>query len=87
MTRGMLIIDRREDESAYAPGANRAEVQAQYAKHSSSRKSWESTALPAPVEIELAPVATLLNPGIFCINETPGPDILLSLLLKRVWGV
>ena len=25
-------------------------------------------------------------PGIFCINATPGPAVLLKLLTQRVWG-
>jgi len=83
----MLVVDRREDESAYAPGANRAEVQASLDKTQFSG-NLESIALPAQVEIETAPLAKKkADSGIWCIIETPGPDTLLKILFERVWGV
>ncbi|KAJ7124949.1 Inosine/uridine-preferring nucleoside hydrolase domain-containing protein [Mycena epipterygia] len=86
LTRGMLVCDRRDEVSAYAPGANRAEVQAELDKHNSPRGTWESTALPALVETEQAPKD--LNPhGVICVHATPGPVTLLALLTQRVWGV
>ncbi|KAJ7128914.1 nucleoside hydrolase [Mycena crocata] len=86
LTRGMLIVDRRDDVGAYAPGANRAEVQAELDKHSSPHGPWESTALPAMVETEHAPKD--LNPrGVLCVHATPGPAALLQTLTKRIWGV
>lgn len=53
LTRGMVVIDRREDEGAYAPGANRAHVQAEL-EASAFRPAgeWESSAVPAQVEVE-----------------------------------
>ncbi|KAJ7668429.1 Inosine/uridine-preferring nucleoside hydrolase domain-containing protein [Mycena polygramma] len=86
LTRGFLVVDRRDDLSAYAPGANRAEVQAELDKHSSHHGQWESTALPALVETEDAPRS--LNPGgVMCVHATPGPASLLSLMTQRIWGV
>ena len=50
----MLVVDRREDDGAYAPGANRAQVQAELERHRPAG-TFESTALPAQVEVETAP--------------------------------
>ncbi|KAJ7874718.1 Inosine/uridine-preferring nucleoside hydrolase domain-containing protein [Mycena olivaceomarginata] len=86
LTRGFLVVDRRLDLSAYAPGANRAEVQAELDKHSSPHGAWESTAVPALVETEQAPRAVVAQ-GVICVHATPGPATLLKLLTKRVWGV
>ncbi|KIK68896.1 hypothetical protein GYMLUDRAFT_34898 [Collybiopsis luxurians FD-317 M1] len=56
LTRGMVVVDRREDDSAYAPGANRAEVQAALDEvNFSVHKKLESIALPARVEVEFDP--------------------------------
>ncbi|KAF9490034.1 nucleoside hydrolase [Pleurotus eryngii] len=88
LTRGMLVVDRREDETAYAPGANRAHVQAELERLvSDHHHEWESTASPAQVEIEKPADNTQLSEGVQCIVETPGPDALLKLLVKRVWGI
>ncbi|KAG6866636.1 hypothetical protein C0991_000746 [Blastosporella zonata] len=87
LTRGMLVVDKREDESAYSPGANRAEIQAEMDKKSIQHGIWESSALPAQVETEEDTKAQPKPSGILCVTETPGPDALLSLLFRRVWGV
>ncbi|KAJ6497852.1 Inosine/uridine-preferring nucleoside hydrolase domain-containing protein, partial [Mycena sanguinolenta] len=86
LTRGFLVVDRRDDLSAYAPGANRAEVQAELDKHNSHHGTWESTAVPALVEIEHAPSSVPAN-GVMCVHATPGPSTLLRLLTERVWGI
>ncbi|RDX55068.1 nucleoside hydrolase [Lentinus brumalis] len=103
LTRGMLVVDRREDVGAYAPGVNRAEVQAER-HHFKHTGTYESTAVPAQVEVEAPPTnpgkpqeqgpATMQDSkskthteGVPCITETPGPAALLQLLLERVWGV
>lgn len=86
----MLIVDRREDENAYAPGANRAKVQAELDKLEFEHVGeWESTAVPAQVEVELEgvpDVAPSAHAGVRCVTRTPGPDVLLDLLIRRVWG-
>ncbi|KAJ4468317.1 Inosine/uridine-preferring nucleoside hydrolase domain-containing protein [Lentinula aciculospora] len=87
LTRGMVVVDRREDKTAYAPGANRAEVQAQLEKkHLFGGKNSESIALPAPVEIEPKKPESD-HRSVWCVMETPGPEALLRTLLARVWGV
>ncbi|KAF8971042.1 Inosine/uridine-preferring nucleoside hydrolase domain-containing protein [Flammula alnicola] len=72
LTRGMLVTDRREDMSAYPLGANRSEAQRE------------------PHDIKTKEIAFSFNgdffDGVFCINKTPGPKVLLQLLLQRVWG-
>lgn len=83
----MLVVDRRLDKSAYAPGANRAKVQ-EAIQGRLEAGALESTAVPAEVELESAPRELKSNGnGVACIVATPGPDALLSLLLERVWGI
>ncbi|KIY65844.1 nucleoside hydrolase [Cylindrobasidium torrendii FP15055 ss-10] len=89
LTRGMLVVDRREDESAYAPGANRAMVQEELDKQSLKHETsgGEFSAVPAEVDVENAPVGNEDVSAVFCVSKTPGPKVLLDLLFKRVWGV
>ena len=89
LTRGMLVVDRREDKSAYAPGANRAFVQAQLERYNLRHGILESTAVPAPVGIECQSERKRDSDGtgIWCVTETPGSDVLVALLLERIWGV
>ncbi|KAF9467301.1 Inosine/uridine-preferring nucleoside hydrolase domain-containing protein [Collybia nuda] len=87
LTRGMLVVDRRADSSAYSPGANRAEIQAELEKRAFQHGEWESTAIPAQVEVEQATEEGPAKPGVLCVHETPGPEALLNLLLQRIWGV
>ncbi|KAJ3565909.1 hypothetical protein NP233_g7341 [Leucocoprinus birnbaumii] len=69
LTRGMLVIDRRDDQTAYAPGANRAEVQKQLDLLGIPHKPWESTALPAQVEVEREPHDNMNNQKGVCESE------------------
>ncbi|KDQ57686.1 hypothetical protein JAAARDRAFT_35371 [Jaapia argillacea MUCL 33604] len=87
LTRGMLVVDRREDlQSAYSPGANRAQVQAELERMHVEHARFESSAVPAQVDVEEAPHARDIE-GVACIVETPGPEEIVRLLLTRVWGV
>ncbi|KAJ3756877.1 nucleoside hydrolase [Lentinula raphanica] len=91
LTRGMLVVDRRNDKTAYAPGANRAQVQAELEKAHWAGGNLESVALPAQVEVESASQmkndAKGSHHGVWCVSETPGPEALLKTLLARVWGI
>lgn len=84
----MLVVDRRDDLSAYAPGANRAEVQMDLERYHVDQFALESAFVPAQVAVE-HPEDTRNNDeqGVACVTDTPGPDVLLKILLKRVWGV
>ncbi|PPQ98441.1 hypothetical protein CVT24_004120 [Panaeolus cyanescens] len=74
-TRGMLVVDRREDVSAYPLGANRSEAQREpHEGHTGPPKKSASTSTTPDAG------------GIPCVYGTPGPDILLEHLLRRVWG-
>ncbi|KAF9467300.1 Inosine/uridine-preferring nucleoside hydrolase domain-containing protein [Collybia nuda] len=75
LTRGMLVVDRREGKSAYPLGANRAEVQAELERHGSD--------LLVEQVLNEKPV----RPGVLCVHETPGSERLMDLVLQRVWGV
>jgi hypothetical protein len=102
VTRGMLVVDRREDQTAYAPGANRSEVQSILEQSHQHHGLLESTAVPAPVEMESeglhkGPDEWLghqtVHDGslggsmdVACIVGTPGKDVLLQLLTERLWG-
>lgn len=85
----MLVVDRREDEGAYDPGANRAAVQAELEKNSFLSKGvLESNAIPAQVEVEVPPTESKdPSGGVPVVTATPGPAVLLRLLESRIWGV
>ncbi|PSR79656.1 hypothetical protein PHLCEN_2v6957 [Hermanssonia centrifuga] len=90
LTRGMLVVDRRQAEGAYDPGANRALIQADIEKHGFTYAGvLESAAIPAQVEIEQPPSDVLrpAGPGVPVVTTTPGPAALLKLLSERVWGI
>ena len=87
LTRGMLVVDRRDDASAYAPGANRAYVQGELRKLDTPGQYWESTALPAQVEVEDSSHTNTSATGVTCVWDTPGADKLLQILLARIWGI
>ena len=79
-------MDRRLDKSAYAPGVNRAQVQDALQGRSEAH-SLKSTAVSAQVGLEGVPKELKsIGNGVACIVATPGPDVLLNLLLERVWG-
>ena len=86
----MLVVDRREDEGAYDPGANRAAVQAELERNKfHSGGVMESNAVPAQVEVETAPAMPekSSSEGVPVVTSTPGPAVLLSLLTSRIWGI
>jgi hypothetical protein len=80
----MLVVDRRDDLSAYAPGANRAEVQMDL-EHHTDQFALEAAFVPARVAVEHP--RNNNGHGVACVTDTPGPEVLLETLLKRVWGV
>jgi hypothetical protein len=83
----MLVVDRRDDLRNYAPGANRAEVQTELERHCVDHSALESTFLPAQVTVEHPDDTRISGRGVACVTHTPGPEVLLQILLKRVWGV
>ncbi|KAA1473944.1 nucleoside hydrolase [Dentipellis sp. KUC8613] len=88
LTRGMCVVDRRDDKGAYAPGANRAAVQAALERQQIAHGPFESTALPAQVEVEDSSQAELQKGGgVPCVVRTPGSDKLVELMFQRIWGV
>ena len=97
LTSGMCVIDRRSDQnSTYAPGVNRARVQAELkrrmaigASEPGSFGSFESVAVPALVEVEDEPshLAKDDQEGIPVIEGTPGAEALLQIMMKRIWHV
>ncbi|KAF4621327.1 hypothetical protein D9613_000545 [Agrocybe pediades] len=77
LTRGMLVVDRREDESAYELGANRSEAQKE-------KDDLEHNAKLAEQQKSHIKGSTVT--GIHVISETPGSQVLLEKLLNRVWN-
>ncbi|TFK54312.1 nucleoside hydrolase [Heliocybe sulcata] len=87
-TRGMLVVDRRDDQSAYAPGENRAHVQAELERLHVAHGVFESSAVPAQVEVEdKAQTENSGGESVAILTQTPGPAALIRLMLTRVWGV
>lgn len=82
ITRGMFVTDRREENTTYAPGTNRAEVQALLDLRQIGHGLLESTALPARVEVEDPALEQRQGKGVACLVETPGPSVLLQLLTR-----
>ena len=78
----MLVVDRRDDVGAYAPGDNRSHVyQALDPLHVSHGPFVPAPVLGDDIGERKADV------GVFTLVETPGSQVCLELLLQRVWGV
>jgi len=87
-TRGMLVVDRRDDVGAYAPGDNRSHVQQMLSDpYRVSQGPPESFVMPAPVLEDEVGKKKELDIGVFTLVETPGPRVCLELLFQRVWGI
>lgn len=94
LTRGMCVVDRRDDQGAYAPGVNRARVQAELKSRMAAGSSGvfgslESVAVPARVEVEDEPSHQCgdEHEGVPVIEGTPGVEALLQIMMKRIWHV
>jgi len=92
----MCVVDRRDDQSTYAPGMNRARVQVELKRHMATGTAepgsfglFESVAVPALVEVEDEPprLSKGDQEGIPVIEGTPGAEALLQIMMKRVWQV
>lgn len=83
----MLVVDRRDDVGAYAPGDNRSHVQQELDRLHASHGPFESTAAPAPVLMDDIGKKGKQDNGVFTLVETPGPRACLELLLQRIWGI
>ena len=87
LTRGMCVVDRRDDKGAYAPGANRAAVQAALERQNLKHGPFESTALPAQVAVEENAEVKTKTGGVPTVIGTPGSEALVNIIMERVWGV
>lgn len=89
-TRGMCVIDRRHSGYAYAPGPNRAEMQAALDRENVKHGPFESTAVPAQVMVEnkaQTKPATEGLEGVPIVTRSPGSEALVQTLFERIWGV
>ena len=86
-TCGMLVVDRRDDVGAYAPGDNRSHVQQELDRLHVSHGPFESAVVPAPVLVDNVGKKGKQDTGVFTVVKTPGPRVCLELLLQRIWGV
>jgi len=77
----MLVVDRREDESNYKVGANRAEEFALA----------NSVTVDPPIQVETGEqVGEALMEGVEgvpVVVESPGAKVAIKFLLERIWGV
>jgi hypothetical protein len=94
LTRGMCVVDRRDDRGAYIPGGNRARVQEELKSRMSAGStggsgSLESAAVPAcdEVEEESSLQCNGDQEGVPVIEATPGPAVLLQIMMERIWHV
>jgi hypothetical protein len=83
LTRGMLVVDRRS-EGLSSLGENRA-----YAQEKLSRIELpDNQSIPVPAQVEAKEdVGSGAGGGVAVVVQTPGQDVLVELLLKRIWGV
>ncbi|VDB95348.1 unnamed protein product [Peniophora sp. CBMAI 1063] len=87
-TRGMCVVDRRDEAMAYASGKNRAKLQEALIDADTKHGELESVAEPAPVMGEDTPEELPEGyEGVPIVARTPGPQVLLQILFSRVWGV
>ena len=84
ITRGMLVVDKRDSQNTCAPGTNYAEVQVGPERHLDSPLS---AAVPTQVDVEHPADPQIKGQGVACVVETPGSEKLLKMMLERVWGV
>jgi len=91
----MCVVDQR-DQSAHAPGVNRARVQAELERRIATGSAdpggfgpLEYVVVPARVEVEGEPSRPCEDEqeGVPVIESTPGPEALLQIMLKRIWHV
>jgi hypothetical protein len=73
LTRGMLVVDRRDDVGNYRPGDNRAQAWALNPATDDPR----AVQLRKRVEAE----------GVIVVTDSPGPQQLMRLMFERIWGV
>ncbi|GJJ06362.1 hypothetical protein Clacol_000553 [Clathrus columnatus] len=76
-TRGMLVVDRRMDESNYQPNENRQQV---HTLHS----------MVANASVEMTSAQEILSgaiQGVNIITETPGSEELTRMIFQRIFGV
>ena len=83
----MLVVDRRDDVAACAPGDNQSHMQQELDRLRDSDGPFESLAVPAPVLVDDTGKKGWQGIGVFTVVETPGPRVCLELLLQRIWGV
>ena len=74
-TRGMLIVDRRSEGMKSSPTTHDETI------------ALTSHQIPATIQVETESDIPPQSPGIQCIVQTPGPRVLLDLILSQVWGV
>lgn len=84
----MCVIDRRNhDEGAYAPGANRAKVQAALEKAHVPHGPFESTVVPvAAPKPEYFRISENTE-GVPVLVRSPGAEALTKIMAERVWGI
>lgn len=81
LTRGMLVVDRRDESTTHGPGENRSEVQA------ALEKTFNEATAPALVMKEDSQELTSVVPkGVHTVFRTPGTEALVKSMLARIWG-
>lgn len=96
LTRGMLVVDRRDEYAATAPSyIDRTQDEERLTSGDSREEVDEALRramhnLPAPVQLENEEEAKAAHhpplAGIACVTKTPGTAALLDSMLARIWG-
>ncbi|KAF8575098.1 nucleoside hydrolase [Ramaria rubella] len=80
LTRGMLVVDRRVSGN-YKPGDDRAQVQAL------KPETRDAPVIQAVGEGQFQEASFTDAEGITVIVDSPGSQVLVRLMLERIWGV
>ena len=74
-TRGMLVVDRRSEGEKSSVNTHHGTI------------ALTEHQVPATIQVETEADIPPQPSGIQCIVQTPGPRVLLDLILSQVWGV
>lgn len=83
----LVVLDRPKKLGAYATGESSSKLQEGLERHRPTDEGLKSRVVPAQVQVEDKEGTQKSGQGVACVTQTPGPDVLLDLLLKRVWGI
>ncbi len=88
----MLVVDSRADASTVQqPGLNRSDALTSITTSNpppiEKQTEEHTTVIAMHTSAQTGPSEAARHPGVLVVDKTPGQDALVSMLLKRVWGI